>query len=221
MARWLAPRLPGPQHWIMYDRDPDLLDHALALTRTPAGDGGPVTAEVRRRDITRLTRADLDGASLITASGLLDMLTVEEVERVVVACATAGCPTLFAISVIGRVELSPADPLDATISEAFNAHQRRTADGRRLLGPDAVAATADAFRRHGADVLLRPSPWRVGADQAALATEWLRGWLDAAFAQRPELAGPAGDYGSRRLLDAAAGRLTAVIHHTDLLARCS
>ena len=30
MGRWLAPRLPGPQHWVLYDRDADLLARAAA-----------------------------------------------------------------------------------------------------------------------------------------------------------------------------------------------
>ena len=25
MGRWLAPLLPGPQHWVLHDRDADLL----------------------------------------------------------------------------------------------------------------------------------------------------------------------------------------------------
>ena len=25
MGRWLAPLLDGPQHWVLHDRDPDLL----------------------------------------------------------------------------------------------------------------------------------------------------------------------------------------------------
>ena len=28
MGRWLAPRLAGSQHWVLYDRDADLLAHA-------------------------------------------------------------------------------------------------------------------------------------------------------------------------------------------------
>jgi Methyltransferase domain len=174
MARWLAPLLPGPQHWVLYDRDHDLLARAAV-----AG----ATVETRERDITRLTPADLAGASLVTASALLDMLTAAEIDRLVAACAGAGCPTLLTISVTGRVELSPADPLDARIADAFNAHQRRTAGGRRLLGPDAVEATAAAFRRRGIEVRTAPSPWRLGPDQAALAGEWFTGWVDAACEQ--------------------------------------
>lgn len=218
MGRWLAPRLPGPQHWIMYDQDADLLRRATADMVDTTADGAPVTVETRRRDITRLTADDLDGAALVTASALLDMLTAEEVERVVAACAGAGCPALLMMSVTGRVALTPADPLDAEIAEAFNAHQRRTVGGRTLLGPDAADATAEAFTRRGVGVLVRSSPWRLGADQADLASEWFRGWLAAACEQRPALGRPAAAYARRRLTDAAAGRLGAVVQHDDLLA---
>jgi hypothetical protein len=221
MRRWLAPQLPGPQHWIMYDRDPDLLIHAKAETAsgTTTAPGPPVTVETRQQDITRLSPADLDGASLITASALLDMLTADEVERVVASCAEARCPALLTLSVIGRVELTPADPLDAEIGAAFNAHQRRTVGGRTLLGPDAVDATVEAFGRRGANVLVRSSPWRLGPDQAELTSEWLQGWLDAAYEQRQDLLGPAAAYAARRLTEAAEGRLGAVVHHHDVLAR--
>ncbi|NJC70540.1 class I SAM-dependent methyltransferase [Planosporangium thailandense] len=219
MARWLAPRLPGPQHWVLYDRDADLLARATA-DPIRAADGTPVTVETRERDITRLTTEDLRGVSLITASALLDMLTADEVERVVTTCAEAGCPTLLTISVIGRVELTPADPLDAAVAAAFNAHQRRTTGGRTLLGPDAVGACADAFRRRGVPVAIRSSPWRLGVDQADLTAEWFRGWLGAACEQQPELAGEAEAYASRRLAEIAEGRLGAVVHHHDLLAGC-
>lgn len=220
MRRWLAPRLPGPQHWIMYDRDADLLDLAVAGTVGAAADGAAVTVEARRRDITRLTAGDLDGAGLITASALLDMLTADEVERVVAACVAAGCPVLMTISVTGRVDLTPPDPLDAAVGTAFNAHQRRTVGGRTLLGPHAVVAAVAAFRRRGARVLVRPSAWRLGAGQTALICEWFAGWVAAACEQRPELAGPVAAYAARRLADAAAGRLRVVVHHRDLLAGC-
>jgi hypothetical protein len=226
MARWLAPQLPGRQHWVMYDRDADLLDHAAA---SQLGDG--VTVQTRQRDITRLTADDLAGASLITASALLDMFTADELERVVATCHLAGCPALLTISVIGEVELTPPDPLDPAITEAFNAHQRRTtafpppgpagpppSAGRTLLGPDAVGVAAEAFRRRGVPVVLRPSPWRLGPEHADLAVEWLRGWLDAACEQQPELVRPVEEYAARRFAQAAAGRLGVVVNHHDLLA---
>jgi hypothetical protein len=220
MARWLAPRLAGKQHWIMYDRDRDLLDLAAIAVAEAVGDDADIAVETRERDITRLTAADLAGASLITASALLDMFTAEELERVVAACAGAGCPTLLTISVNGRVELSPAHPLDAHIADAFNAHQRRTLGERRLLGPDAVDAAAAMFAGHGIAVRVSPSPWRLGPDESDLAAEWFVGWLAAACEQRPDLSDPAVAYARDRLADAAAGRLQVVVHHSDLLANC-
>ncbi len=87
MGRWLAPRLPGPQHWVVHDRDADLLKLAVAGAPGPAADGTAVTVEARRSDITRLAPRDLAGASLVTASALLDLLTADELVRMLGACA--------------------------------------------------------------------------------------------------------------------------------------
>ncbi len=214
MGRWLAPQLTGAQHWVMHDRDAELL--ALAAAEPPGGAG--VTVETRQRDIARLDSSDLTDASLITASALLDMLTTDDLDRFASACAKARCPILVTISVIGRVALMPADPLDEQIADAFNAHQRRTVSGGRLLGPDAVDAAADAFTRLGADVLVRPSPWQLAGAEAALASVWFTGWVGAACEQRPELTAPSASYTRRRLGEARAGRLGVTVHHTDLLA---
>ena len=88
-------------------------------------------------------------------------------------------------------ELAPADPLDARVAAAFDAHQRRATPRGRLLGPDAVEAAAEGFRRLGAEVSVGPSPWRLGATDSALAVEWLTGWIDAAFEQEAGLAAEA------------------------------
>jgi hypothetical protein len=204
MGRWLAGRLPGPQHWILHDRDPGLL--ARAVSMLPSN----VTVTGEQQDITRLRAQDLGGASLVTASALLDLLTADELTGLVDACVDARCPALFALSVVGRVEFSPADPLDSVFGDAFNAHQRRG----RLLGPDAVAFVADLFEQRGATVHRRSSPWRLGPESVALITEWLHGWVAAACEQQPELGEQADDYLGRRL----AGELSVVVHHEDLLA---
>jgi hypothetical protein len=203
MGRWLAPRLPGPQHWVLHDRDADLLKVA---------DVPGVTVERRRSDIVRMRSGDLAGATLVTASAVLDVLTGDEVETLVAACVGAGCPALLALSVSGRVDLSPADPLDGRVAAAFNAHQRR--DG--LVGPDAVDVAAGELRRSGAEVITRASPWRLGAEQSDLAAAWFIGWVGAACEQDAELS--AGAYTRRRLTQAAAGQLAVTVDHTDLLA---
>jgi SAM-dependent methyltransferase len=218
MGRWLAPRLPGPQHWVLTDRDPDLLAVAAAALPGAGADGSPVTAAPRHRDLATLTAADLSGAALLTASALLDLLTPADLERLVDACVGAACPALLVLSVTGRVRLAPTDPLDTALAAAFNAHQRRTVAGGRLLGPDAVTAAVALFARPGWRVRARSSPWRLGAGESALARQWLAGWVGAACEQCPALAGPGRAYLRRRLAQAAAGRLELTVHHQDLLA---
>lgn len=238
MGRWLAGRLPGPQHWILCDRDPALLAEAATEPPEAAADGRPVTVTLEAGDVTDLRAADLAGTSLVTASALLDLLTADEVAGLAAACAEADCPALLALTVVGRVAFAPADPLDAVLAAAFNDHQRRTVDGRpdlaspyrspldgasrpasrRLLGPDATDAATAAFEGSGMTVHRRRSPWRLGPVKGELTAQWLEGWVAAAVEQRPDLAPAADAYLSRRLAACAAGALTVVIGHDDLLA---
>jgi hypothetical protein len=194
MGRWLAPRLPGSQRWVVHDRDPDLL--ALAVANPPAG----ASVEARVEDVTRLEQ--LEGADLVVTSALLDLLTADELAAMLAACA--GLPMLLALTVTGRVELTPADPLDSRIEAAFDDHQRR--GGR--LGPDAAAAVTGT-------VIARPSPWRLDARHAALTEAWLEGWLAAASEQDPAL--DVAAYGERRRAQLAAGELEVTVGHFDLL----
>ncbi|WP_433795528.1 class I SAM-dependent methyltransferase [Actinoplanes sp. CA-252034] len=206
LGRWLSPRLGPGQHWIMTDRDPAL------LVRAAAGMPKGVTVSTQQLDVAELTPAELAGTDLVTCSALLDLLTTEEVERLAGVCAEARVPVLFTLSVTGEVQLAPQDPLDTEIEAAFNAHQRRVVDGRRLLGPDAAQAAVDAFTRVGATVTVRPSPWRLSPAMPALTAEWLRGWVGAAVEERPDL--PVGDYLDRRL----AALPHASVGHKDVLA---
>ncbi len=213
MLRWLSPRLPGPQRWVLHDRDAELLD----VARTgPVGTG--VAAETRHDDITLLGSDELADASLVTASALLDMMTADELERLVDSCVDARCPVLVALSVTGQVELSPPDPLDEPVRVAFNAHQRRDRGAGRLLGPDAAREAADRFTRHGWQVRSASSPWRLGSRHAALTRAWLSGWVAAARRQDPGLASAAAGYVERRLTELDADRLSVAVHHLDLLA---
>jgi hypothetical protein len=217
MGRWLAPLLPGRQCWVLHDRDADLLARASADAPGPADDGAEVAIETRLSDVTQLEPDDLTGATLITASALLDLLTLDELTRLIDACVGAGCPVLFALSVSGRVQLLPPDPLDARIAAAFNEHQRRLTPRGRLLGPAAVEAAVEGFRGIGAQVVVSPSSWQLGAADGQLSLEWLTGWIDAACEQKPELGPEADPFRRRRLNETAAGALAVTVGHADLL----
>jgi hypothetical protein len=218
MGRWLAPQLPGAQHWVLHDRDPELLAVAAVELPRAAADGAAITVETRVSDVTELGPHGVAGAGLVTASALLDLFDAEQLARLVRTCSWAGCPCLLTLSVVGRVELAPPDPLDAQIAAAFNAHQRRTVGRAALLGPDAVDAAAELFRRHRQEVVVEPSPWRLGQAEAALTAAWFEGWLGAACEQEPALTAATAAYAERRRAEAAAGRLAATIGHADLLA---
>ena len=218
MGRWLAPRLPGPQHWTLHDRDVVVLARAAATMPGTAADGTAVTAEAALGDLTVLGPDELAGTALVTASALLDLLTRAEVDALADACAATGTAVLLALSVSGTVVIDPPDELDAAFAAAFDAHQQREVDGRVLLGPDSGAYALVAFGTRGMAVQCRPTPWRLGPREAALTEEWLRGWVDAACVQRPELAAHADAYLERRLAEIADGALRVVVGHVDVLA---
>ena len=218
MGRWLAPLLPGPQHWVVHDRDADLLEVAAADLPGPAADGAAVTVEARQSDITRLHPGDLAGATLITASALLDLLTGDELAGLVTVCAGAGCPVLLTLSVVGRVDLTPADPLDSRVAAAFDAHQRRATEGGRLLGPDAVAVAVEAVRPAGGR---GPRPAQPLATRRPRRPTWRRsgspgGWVPRASSRSSWPPRPSA-YARRRLAEATAGQLAVTVDHADLL----
>lgn len=216
MGRWLAPRLSGAQRWILHDRDTELL--GIAASTLPAGVATAIVDGDVADELEAALRGDGPRTHVVVASALLDLLTADEVERLAATCAAARCAVLLALQVSGSVTTTPSDALDDAFGAAFDAHQRRTVDGRRLLGPDATDVAVTAFARHGYAVHTAPSPWRLGADQHELVEEWMRGWLEAAIAHRPDLAQDALPYLEARLAQSARGELDVVVRHADLLA---
>jgi hypothetical protein len=213
MARWLAPRLPGPQRWVLHDRDPALLDAGVDPPPSDAA-GQPVSMTTIRGELDDLTAADLAGATVVTASAVLDMLTAAQVERLCAVCTATGAVLLITTTVTGEVGLSPADPLDGPLRRAFNAHQRRAG----LLGPDAAARASTTLTSRHYRVTTRHAPWHLGPADSALTRAWLDGWVSAAVAQRPMLRQAAAGYLRRRgaLLD--HGELWVTVDHLDLFA---
>lgn len=210
--RYLAPRLGPQQRWRLLDVDGPLLAHAV--TRVP--EGIPLVAECR--DLSSLDARDLAGTDIVTGSALLDLLDRPQLQQLVEAISARGCAALFALSVNGRVRLSPPHREDRAIGDAFNAHQRRVMEGQALLGPDAGAVAAEALRSAGFAVVAAATPWRLASGDAALAGAWLAGWIDAAIAADPSR--EAGFESARAAHEQALdeGRLGIEVGHVDLLA---
>ena len=218
MGRWLAPLLPGRQHWVVHDRDADLLALAAAERPGPAADGAAVTVEASSPTSPGCSRAISPTRRLITASALLDLLTEDELAGLVAVCAGAGCPVLLTLSVVGRVELTPAGSTGPP-------------RGRRLRCPptprDGAGPPARPGRRRARRRGVRPTGGRgprpararggSAPAQADLAAEWFTGWVGAACEQEVELAAETDAYARRRLAQAAAGQLAVTVDHADLL----
>jgi SAM-dependent methyltransferase len=218
--RHLAPRLPGPQRWQLVDADEALLAEAR---RRCAGlrdrDGAPVAVVFVQSD---LATADLAaccaGAALVTASALLDLVSAAWLERLAAAIAQARSAALFALDYDGRRECAPADPGDAPAHAAFDAHQRRDKGFGPALGPQAAAHAARALSVRGLRVERARSDWRLGAREAALQGELLRGWTQAAVEAAPGSRAAFEGWLARRLAQRDAGRLQVIVGHEDLLA---
>jgi hypothetical protein len=218
LMRWLAPMLPGGQTWVLHDWNADLTDRALDAPLPLDRDDRPVSIRTRVGELDRLSADDLRGASLVTASALLDVLTAAEAHAIVDACIQVGAPAFVSLSVTGEVELRPWDALDKRVGDAFNAHQRREVHGRRLLGRYGGPIVRGLFEQAGWNVRQARTKWRLDDSEPRLLREWFDGWVDAAEEQSPELGDELAGYRALRHDQLARGDASAVVYHLDVLA---
>ena len=102
----------------------------------------------------------------------------------------------------------------------MNAHQRRDRHPAPALGPDAAPAAAALLVAEGYRTTLRPSPWRLGPFDGALARELVAGWERAALeiADGPDEAAQVRAWAARRRETIAGGVFGLTVGHQDLLA---
>jgi hypothetical protein len=218
MMRWLAPLLPGPQTWILHDWNADLIDRAIDGARPRDRDDADVAVRSQPGNLADLTAADLAGASLVTASALLDVLTSSELHAIVDACIGSRCPALITLSVTGEVRLSPQHDLDSEFERAFNAHQLRDSGGRRQLGRHGAPLAQGLFTQAGWDVRPAATRWNLDHTRPHLLGDWFAGRVDAAVEQVPALRAAQDRYRDHRTSQIDRGELTAEVRHVDLLA---
>ncbi|WP_018872104.1 class I SAM-dependent methyltransferase [Thioalkalivibrio sp. ALJ16] len=209
--RYLAPRLPRPQHWRLVDHDAGLLAQALAPC---AG----VEIERQRCDLASDPAVALAGdEALVTGSALLDLVSREWLQRLLAACSGQGAAVLFALSYDGRMRWSRPHPLDADVEAWVNRHQRSDKGFGPALGPAAAATCAEQLEALGYRVQVAASDWRIGVEQAALGAALIEGWVGAAAAIRPERAGDLQAWGDARAQALAAGTVELTVGHQDVL----
>ena len=213
--RALAPRFSVAQNWRLADNDLSLLARASAMAR-PAG----VTLTTVPLDLNRDLEAALDGPiDLVTTSALLDLVSAEWLERLAVEIAARKIPIYAALSYNGLIELGPADPLDAAIAAAVNAHQRMDKGFGPALGPAAASAAIARFESLGYSVLRGASDWVIGPDDRDIQMESFAGWASAVRELGDLSLADTVGWLTRRRDAVTAGRSSIRVGHVDFFAR--
>src|SRR2546423_14124925 len=143
--RAVSGRLPQRQSWRLVDNDLSLLARAGALAKLPDLTVTPVPV-----DLARDLEAALDGpVELVTTSALLDLVSHDWLDRLVTETAARRLPLYAALSYDGLATLNPIDPLDTTVIESVNQHQRGDKGFGPALGPEAAATAPSRFEAVG------------------------------------------------------------------------
>jgi Methyltransferase domain len=214
-VRFLASRLPRPQHWLLVDRDAALLAEARGRTSMA---GVVETCETNLGAVESL-REICAGRHLVTASALLDLVSESWLDALAGQCRVAGAAALFALTYDGRSECRPAEPEDHSVRALMNRHQKRSDHGfGAAAGPDAVVFAERAFRAAGYDVQRERSDWILDPDARDLQHQLIEGWAGAAGEVAPDQSETITNWMTRRLAHVEAGRSRIVVGHQDLIA---
>ena len=169
----------------------------------------------------------VDGADLVTASALLDLVSEPWLAGLVRRCAAAAAGAYFALTYDGAVRWTvesagrwrvDRDPDDDLVRSAVNRHQRGDKGFGPALGPAAASVAARLFRAAGYRTWLVASDWRLEAADGRLAARLVEGWAEAAAELRPETAERVGAWAARRRAAVSRGSFRVTVGHRDLLA---
>lgn len=237
--RFLAPHLPLPQIWTLYDIDRPLLEYGESLCRSWIGEhglAGRVDVAFRVADLGRMAApgdSDRSGlllkqdtpADLVTASALFDLVSRNWLEELIDSLRqmTAVPALLAGVIYNGALEFTPADTDDRLVIEAFHRDMQRDKGFGEALGPVAAGAAGHALLRAGFEVFIGDSTWRLADGLAgrigrtrfnALLSRQLEFFADAA-----QCAGIDADrWLGRRREQLREGALSIVVGHSDILA---
>jgi len=172
-VRALAPQ-SSSWHWRLVDNDPQLLEEAANRL------GMPNQVKCLQADLSQLGPELFTDAKLVTASALFDLVSAEFLERLLHLLAEREIGLYSALNYDGVCSWEIAHEADASVVEAFNAHQRRDKGFGPALGPTAEPVLSRLAEEAGFKVLSGQSPWHLGGDQAELQRQFITGMANAA-----------------------------------------
>jgi SAM-dependent methyltransferase len=224
--RATAPRLCPRQTWRLVDHDPALLAAARkALSGWAdrsrqegerlelAKDGRHIAVEFVQADLAAGIAGLCDGADLVTAAALFDLVSPAWIEAAAGVLASGEWPLYTTLVYDGTEHWTPPDPADAAMLEAFVAHQHGDKGFGPAAGPDAAALLAARLAHFGYEVETAPSPWRLTGHDRGLIAELAEG---VAQAVRETGRVPAADID--RWLRSRRDALGCEVGHVDILA---
>ena len=224
--RALAPVLSPRQHWHLVDGDATLLMEARRslINWADARDAGSeLLLDKNGREIrvsfecADLTSRDLSFGDitpdLITAAALLDLVSTEWLERLVVASARGRVPLYAVLTYDGVARWRPETALDQRVVDAFDRHQRSDKGFGPALGPIAAETFSALLSRYGYRISQGDSPWQLGSDDSALIDAVTTGFASAAAEIEPDMADAFADWAS-----ASTKAQNVVIGHRDIFA---
>jgi hypothetical protein len=233
-ARALAPVIGGDQEWLLLDDDAALLDaqageHLAWATRAGrpvarAGDDVVIHAgaarwrfAARRLDLARGTSDAIERCDGVTMAALADLVAAPWVDAFVTRLARRRVPLLSVLAIDGRRRWQPAAPEDELIHDAFARHQRGDKGFGPALGAAASAYLAARLADAGYAVSTAPSDWRIGSAERDMLAAVVAGEARAAAEMRPDAAASIAAWQARRTRELAAGALSLVVGHRDVL----
>jgi hypothetical protein len=213
-VRAIGAHLPPRQSWRLVDNDLSLLARASELGRPPQ-----VTVGARPVDLARDLELALDGpADLITASALLDLVSADWLDRLVVEAAARQLPVYAALSYDGRAVFEPAVPCDAELVAGFNAHQRTDKGFGPALGPAAPTRAAERFAGVGYSVVQGRSDWMLGPGEPRIQAELLASFAEVGAGTTQMNDRELAQWLSRRRAHLEHGQSLLTIGHVDIFA---
>lgn len=213
--RSLAPEIDARQLWLLVDNDDQLLQLAATMTADIAA---ARQIEVRAHP-TDLATGDISEiaahSDLITSSALFDLVAPATIEKMVNSITDAGIAFYTTLTYDGIASWLPDHPLNATMREVFNQHQRSDKGFGAAAGPDATNVLAKAFAARGYNVLRGKSPWVLDQSLTTLRHETDRGWAKAVSETGALTSSDTDAWLQSRQDDAGA---VTIVSHEDLLA---
>ncbi|PTW62444.1 methyltransferase family protein [Breoghania corrubedonensis] len=175
--RALSPHLGNNQRWRLVDHDPVLLERARAEC---AGFSGIADLQTVATDLAAGPGSVLGDADLVTTSAFLDLVSHDWALRFVAALSQNRLPFYASLTYDGRMGAEPSHPLDETVTDLVNRHQRQDKGFGPALGPHAVERVCECLENAGFRVSRARSDWICRTSEPIFQRELVEGWSKAA-----------------------------------------